>query len=195
MNKRIGTILSLAATLALCGCGGNWTYTPPNAAPPQPAAAASPAPAGDAAYLGKSAVKNEGAGDVSSAVETALALSDKQARLTEELLQTQASKKDLEETNRKLAAQTVKLQADLDSAQKELGEANQMLVEMKKELDAWKGNVLGFRDEIRKAQKAELDSLRKILVVLGAEAPAVPTPAASSQPTSQPTELQARVGL
>lgn len=176
-----------AAAVALSGCG-NWTYTPPGAAPP---AAAAGAPSGDAAYLGKAAVKNDGSGDVSSAVETALALSDKQAKLTDELLQTQQAKRDLEEANRKVAAQAAKLQADLEEAQKELAEANQMLVEMKKELDAWKGNVLGFRDEIRKAQKAELDSLRKILVVLGAE---VPPAAAASQPATQPSDLQARAG-
>ena len=138
-------------------------------------------------------MKGEGGSDVASAVETALALSDKQVKLTDELLQAQQAKRDLEEVNRKLAGQSAKLQTDLDAAQKELAEANQMLVEMKKELEAWKGNVLGFRDEIRKAQKAELDSLRKILVVLGAEVPA--PAAASQQPSTQPSELQARAGL
>jgi len=186
IGRKPTTWLWAVMAVALSGCGG-WTYTPQGAAPP----AAAGAPSGDAAYLGKAAVKNDGPGDVSSAVETALALSDKQAKLTDELLQTQQGKKDLEEANRKLTAQAGKLQADLDEAQKELGEANQMLVEMKKELDAWKGNVLGFRDEIRKAQKAELDSLRKILVVLGAE---VPPATAASQPATQPAELQARAG-
>jgi septal ring factor EnvC (AmiA/AmiB activator) len=192
MIGRKSTAWLWAAVAAISGCG-NWTYNPP-ATTAHPPVTAAPAPAGDAAYLGKaSAVKSEGGADVASAVETALALSDKQVKLTDELLQAQQAKRDLEEVNRKLAGQSAKLQTDLDAAQKELAEANQMLVEMKKELEAWKGNVLGFRDEIRKAQKAELDSLRKILVVLGADAPV--TASAASQPSSQPSELQARAGL
>jgi septal ring factor EnvC (AmiA/AmiB activator) len=189
MNRKRRIVWVCTAVVALSGCG-NWTYQPPTAShPPE----TTKAPASDAAYLSKAAVKTEGqGGDVSSAVETALALSDKQAKLMDELIQTQQAKHELEESNRKLAGQSAKLAADLEEAQKELGEANQMLVEMKKELDAWKGNVLGFRDEIRKAQKAELDSLRKILVVLGADVPVAAAPA--TQPSTQPSDLQARAG-
>jgi peptidoglycan hydrolase CwlO-like protein len=175
---------------AIPGCGNmnlpsGFAQQPPSTPPAQPSDSAS--------YLGKASVKSDGAGDSTSAVEAALALTDKQAKLSDELLRTQQSKKDLEETNRKLVAQTTKLQNDLDAAQKELGECNQMLVEMKKELDSWKSNVLGFRDEMRKAQKAELDSIRKVLVVLGADVP--PSAAAATQPATQPSELQARAGM
>jgi hypothetical protein len=183
-NRRIWVWVILAA---VPGCNG-WSLSPQTASPP-----AVQQGSGDA-FLGKTGVKNEAPGDNSSAVETALALSDKQAKLTEELLAAQQARRDLEESNRKATAQSAKLQSDLEAAQKELAEANQMLVEMKKELENWKSNVLGFRDEIRKAQKAELDSLRKVLVILGAEAP--PAAAApTTQSSTQPAELQARAGM
>jgi hypothetical protein len=186
MNGTMQRVVFWAALAAVAGCD-NWNMQSRNPAPVAPQA-----PPSEAAYLGRSAVRSDGSSaDAASAVEAALALSDKQARLTDELLQAEQAKRDLEEANRKQAGDLAKAQTQLEAAQKELTEANQMLVEMRKEIDAWKASVLGFRDEIRKAQKAELDSLRKILVVLGAE---VPPAAAASQPSTQPSDLQARAG-
>ena len=58
--------------------------------------------------------------------------------------------------------------------QKELDEANAFLQQMHLELSEWKTDVLGFRDEIRKSQKAQLEALGKILSVLGAEPVTIP---------------------
>jgi chromosome segregation ATPase len=116
------------------------------------------------------------------AVGAALAWSQRHAKLSEELLRVQQAKHELEEVNRKLAAQVAGLQGESQSAQKELAEAHQMLLEMRRDLDQWKSNVLGFREEIRQAQQAQADALRKVLVLLGAEVPA----SAATQPATQP---------
>jgi len=88
---------------------------------------------------------------------------------------------------------------ELKQARKELDEANAMLREMQTELAKWKADVLGYRDEMRTAQTAQIDALRRILRLLGAEeippaaaakppepaaTPAAPAPAAA--PTSRP---------
>jgi uncharacterized protein YeaO (DUF488 family) len=53
--------------------------------------------------------------------------------------------------------------------EKELAEANEFLQQMHVELNKWKSDVLGFREEMRQAQQAQLEALAKILRVLGAE--------------------------
>jgi hypothetical protein len=57
----------------------------------------------------------------------------------------------------------------MKQTKKELNEANNFLQEMQLELNQWKGDVLGFRDEMRRAQKSQLDALSRILRILGAE--------------------------
>ncbi len=91
----------LAGVLALGGCN-NWN---PLGSAPAPA----PAAPTDVTYLGKSGVRSD-AGDSASAVDAALALSDKQTKLTEELLRATQANRELEENNRKLAAQAAKAQ-------------------------------------------------------------------------------------
>ena len=53
--------------------------------------------------------------------------------------------------------------------EKELAEANNLLVEMDKNLDNWRKDVLGFREEMRQADAAQIEALQKILSLLGAE--------------------------
>lgn len=71
--------------------------------------------------------------------------------------------------NNELKHQTEKLQITLDSTRNELAEANEFLGQMHAELSQWKSDVLGYRDEMRQAQKAQLEALAKILKLLGAE--------------------------
>jgi chromosome segregation ATPase len=71
--------------------------------------------------------------------------------------------------NNQLKADTDRLRATLESTRKELEEANAFLQQMHVELNQWKSDVLGFRDEMRQAQRAQLEALAKILRVLGAE--------------------------
>lgn len=182
------TIL-ITAALAMLGCNDmNLGQGPSTAGPDRKT------PTGDATYMAKSAVKpDDGAADSSTAVEAALAMSDRHAKVTEELLQAHKQRQELEETNKKLSLQVAKLQNDADSAQKELAEANQMLIEMRRELDRWKADVLGFRDEMRASQKAQIDALRKVLVLLGADASAPGGASAASAPAAAPAAATAPV--
>ncbi|HUT61456.1 MAG TPA: hypothetical protein VNA25_26715 [Phycisphaerae bacterium] len=167
------SVLSVVlAAGAVAGCEG-MSFPRSDASPP----AGSPQRQ-DAAYLGSSVMDTtSGDADNSTAVESALAWSEKNARLTEELMRVRDQKYQLEESNRKLREQLTGFQEQSAAAQKELNEANQMLIEMRREMDGWKSNVLGFRNEIRTAEKAQMEALRKVLVLLGAEV---------SQPTTQP---------
>lgn len=62
-----------------------------------------------------------------------------------------------------------KLQQDLAKTKKELEEANVFLQDMHRELTQWKSDVLGYREEMRQAQSAQMEALIRILKVLGAE--------------------------
>ena len=64
-----------------------------------------------------------------------------------------------------------KVQGDLGKSQAELAEANKLLVEVRQEVQKWKTNVLGFRDEIRKANQVQLEALAKVLTLVGAGGP------------------------
>lgn len=171
--KRVTGFAGFLAAIALGGCD---MQMQPAAPSPKPTTAPI---ASSTSYLSKSAVRNDAA-DGASAVESALALSDKQTKLTDELLRLQQERQQVEAENRRLTLQVAKLQNESEAAAKDLAQANQMLVEMRQELDAWKTNVLGFRDEIRTAQKAQLEAMKKVLSLLGAEMPPGSAPEAAS---------------
>ncbi len=71
--------------------------------------------------------------------------------------------------NKRLMGRFDAMQANLEVAEKELSDANEMLIEMRKELDGWKADVLGFREEINYVHKEQLKALVKVLKLLGAE--------------------------
>lgn len=109
----------------------------------------------------------------SGAVESAIMWSQKY----EELL---AKNQDLTDKNRQffldnsdLRQKTEKLQAELDKTKAELQDANEFMQEMHGELAKWKADVLGFREEMRSAQTAQLQAMSKILTLLGAESTTV----------------------
>ena len=104
-----------------------------------------------------------------TAVESAIALSDKYAKLSQEA-------SEMRQNNQKLDAENKQLKEDLQSCrlqseqtQKELAQANDLLLQTRLELNNWKNDVLGFRGEMRDAQKAQLDALLKILKLMGGE--------------------------
>lgn len=119
--------------------------------------------------------KNVAAGQ--SALDEAIELSKKFATLSEEMVRLQAEKERLAVENNNLKEQIAKLGPEAEQARKELAEANDLLVEMRIELNNWKSNVLGFREELREADRIQLEALLKILRVLGGEE--MPTSAAS----------------
>ena len=104
-----------------------------------------------------------------TAVESAIALSDKYAKLSEEASTLRQQKQALETEKRKLTDDLQSCRSQLEQAQKELVEVNDLLVKMQLELNNWKSDVLGFRDEMRDAEKAQLEALLKILKLLGGE--------------------------
>lgn len=104
-----------------------------------------------------------------TAVESAIELSKKYAKLSEEAMLLRQKHQESFAENHRLRDQLTSLEAQLQQAEKELTEANELLIDMRVELNNWKANVLGFREEMRDAEKAQLQTLLKILKVLGGE--------------------------
>ena len=104
-----------------------------------------------------------------TAVDSAIELSHKYAKLSEEMTELRGKNQDLITENRQLKEQLAILEPEFEQAKKELNEANDLLIDMTTELNNWKADILGFRDEIRDADKAQLEALLKILKVLGGE--------------------------
>lgn len=104
-----------------------------------------------------------------TAAESAVELSQKYAKLSEQAAILQQENKNLMLDNQQLTEQLENLKAQLNQTQIELAQANDLLIEMRIELNNWKTNILGFRDEMRNADSAQLEALLKILKILGAE--------------------------
>lgn len=104
-----------------------------------------------------------------SAVESAAELSERYAQLTKEASALNKQNEELIAKNEQLNEQITEIDAQLQQAQKELTEANDLLIEMRIELNSWKGNILGFRDEMREAQTVQLEAMFKILQLLGGQ--------------------------
>jgi predicted RNase H-like nuclease (RuvC/YqgF family) len=76
--------------------------------------------------------------------------------------------------NDQLKQQVKMLKSELEQTKKDMTEANEFLGQMHLELNKWKTDVLGFRQEIRQAQQVQIEALGKILRVLGAETIDIP---------------------
>ena len=113
-------------------------------------------------------------------METAIQLSEQYARLSEEAAALRQQNQEATALNEELRTQTEILRSQLTQTQKELTQANELLIEMRIELNNWKADILGFRDEMRKAETAQLETLFKILKVLGGQ---VETEVASDRST------------
>jgi septal ring factor EnvC (AmiA/AmiB activator) len=102
-----------------------------------------------------------------TAVESAIELSQKYASLSDQTVVLREENQRLKTENENLQQQIVSLDTRLKQTQKELNEANDLLIEMLSELNTWKTNILGFRGEMRDAAKAQLEALLKVLEILG----------------------------
>jgi len=102
-------------------------------------------------------------------VESAMKLSGDYTRLAQEAAVLQQQNEDYIAQNRRLNDQIVSLDDQLQQTQKELTEANKLLIEMRVELNNWKTDILGFRNEMRDAETAQLETLLRILKVLGGQ--------------------------
>jgi len=105
-----------------------------------------------------------------TAVESAIELSEKYARLSDQNATMRQENQRLTGDNENLRQQVASLETRLKQTQKELGEANDLLIEMLTELNNWKSNILGFRGEMRQAAQAQLEALLKVLEILGDQA-------------------------
>jgi len=104
-----------------------------------------------------------------TAVESAIELSQRYAKLSEEAASLRQQNQDFVAKKQQLEDQVNTLEAQSQQMRKELTEANDLLIEMRIELNNWKTDILGFRDEMRDAETAQLEALYKILTVLGGE--------------------------
>jgi len=107
--------------------------------------------------------------EAQTVVESAMKLSGEYSRLNQEASLLRQQNEDLISKNRQLNEQVVSLDGQLRQTQKELTEANGLLIEMRVELNNWKADILGFRDEMRNAETAQLETLLRILKVLGGQ--------------------------
>jgi len=127
-------------------------------------------------------------------VESAMELSEKYAKLSDEASSLREKIQNLTAENNRLKEQLTDTETRLQKAEKELTETNDLLVQMRIELNNWKVTILGFRNEMRDAQKAQLEAMMKILSALGAEVKTeladVNTEAADSNtaPPSEPNQ-------
>jgi len=175
MNKLTWSVI---AAVVLGGAGCEWrpmrmtrvSNETPSTADQPPAAAPANQPTAPEAPEGP------------SPVEQALELSRKLKQADDDLQRARKENKDLTERNAKLTTQAAQATMELGQARKELEDANAMLREMKTELANWKASVLGFREEIRTAQAAQLDGMRRILRLLGADEVPSTSPARPGKP-------------
>ncbi|HUW17789.1 MAG TPA: hypothetical protein VMW16_00635 [Sedimentisphaerales bacterium] len=134
----------------------------------------------------------ESASEGPTAVESAIELSKKYAQLSEEATGLRLKNQDLVAENRRLKDEAGVLETRLQQTQKELTEANELLREMLIELNNWKTDVIGFREEMRSAEKAQLEALLKILKVLGGEVKTEPAQEGDAAPTAASANEPAR---
>jgi hypothetical protein len=108
-------------------------------------------------------------GTTAGATDSALAWSQKYEELLKQQQQQTEKNQALVTENSDLKQTIDKLQGEMAKTKKELDEANVFLQDMHRELTQWKADVLGYRDEMRQAQSAQMEALIRILKVLGAE--------------------------
>jgi len=126
----------------------------------------------ESALVGDKAVATrfqESAPQSPTAVESAIELSEKYAKLSEEAAVLRQKNQNLLTESQQLREQLTNYNAQLRQTQKELTEANNLLIDMRVELNNWKTDILGFREEMRQADTEQLRALINILEMLGGE--------------------------
>ncbi len=165
--------IALVLAVALGGC----TFLRKD----EDALAAPPDPPEQASYLKETGVRPDEEAASPTAVESALAWSEKYSRAVEQLSRQQQEAHKLAEEKRQLNQKIAALEAELAQTRQELQEANDLLLDVRRANQRWKTDVLGYRDELRQAHEAELTALYKVLRLLGGEVPA-------STPTAGPAD-------
>ena len=183
MNKKMIGILIATISMILAGCSSFPQHYQPEKTDAKLQTPENTAPQPTAGYMAKESPRAEGQPEGATAVESALAWAEKYSHANVKIEQLQQENANQLKKNNELTQQQTLMQAELAQTQKELREANQMLIEMRSEVDKWKVDVLGFRREMRQEQQITRDSLAKILKLMGSE-PVAPVAAATSQESS-----------
>ncbi len=124
---------------------------------------------GQATYLDKAAIRNESGVETASAMEAAMEWSNRYHQVSSDRDLLQRENRELAQENQKIKTELDQLKFNLTRAEKELSEANDMMMEMTQALEKWKTDVLGFRKEMQMAQKVQLEALIKILKLIGGD--------------------------
>jgi DNA repair exonuclease SbcCD ATPase subunit len=155
----MGIVMLAGAMLA--GCDYKFpSYTPKEVVvvektPPQ-----------SANYLEDLVEDKHAARDANTAVDIAARLSEKYGQSVEKLNALHVKHQTLMEKDKASQVQISKLQGDLARAEKELTEANTVLVEMREELTQWKKDILGYRSEMRESQKVLIEGVTRLHVLM-----------------------------
>jgi len=104
-----------------------------------------------------------------TAVDSAMELSHRYAKLSEEIIELRRKNQDLITENHQLKDRLDVLEPELEQAKKHLSDADDLLIEMRIELNNWKADILGYRQEMRDAYTAQMEILLKIAQAMGAE--------------------------
>ena len=169
VSKKISFILAASLLLLLSGCLSSEQQA--GLIQPDSSLHGSPGTPGSVDPQSGSIVKRfqDAAPQSRTAVDSAIELLEKHAELSRQAAELDRANQGLIAVNNQLKAQVTSLEGELKQAQKELTEANDLLIEMRVELNNWKTSILGFRDEMRQAETAQLEALLRILRVLGGE--------------------------
>ncbi len=173
------TITGMFAILMFSGC--NWDTSNSTA----PEVTNDTKANGGQTYLDKTAIRDNVGKETNNAVDAAMEWAKKYTEASAKCNQLLQENRQLKQKQQTHQQQVTKLEIELGNAEKELAQANSMLLEMKTELEKWKTNVLGFRNEMRQSQKAQLDALVRILTLIGGEVAEKP---AAAKPTTKTTD-------
>ena len=158
------TVTFIIVCFWLCVLGG---CNESNKAPKTDPAVNSFSSSGETLKAESNAAKYDQAVQANTALDSTVELTQRYALLSEECAKLKEQNKNITDENQNLKETATSLQTQLDQTKKELSEANDLLVEMRIELNNWKVDILGFRDEMRDAEKAQLEALFKVLTILG----------------------------
>jgi len=125
-------------------------------------------------------------------VSSAIELSKKCADLSEEKSVLHQKNLELTTENGQLKQKVATLEPQLKQLKKELAEANDLLITMTIELNNWKNDVIGFRNEIRLADKTQLEALLKICEAMGGKVKDEKSQEQQQDSTTQPQNEQSK---
>ena len=178
------TVTFIIVCFWLCAFGG---CNESNKAPKTDSTVNSFSSSGETLKAESSAAKYDQSVPANTTIDSTIELTQKYALLSEECEKFKEQNKNITDENQNFKENVAALQTQLDQTKKELSEANDLLVEMRIELNNWKTDILGFRDEMRDAEKAQLEALFKVLTILGGQ---TNTAAAETTPPAEAVQKE-----